>query len=192
MAKVFFTSDTHFNHRAMIEKAWRPMFSSVDEMNEEIIANWNLAVRPDDTVWHLGDFAMGNDVAARSLVALLNGHKHLVTGNHDHAWSANRDSAKYQRLWLDAGFESVQAFARRKIEGHSVMLSHFPYEGDHLDEARFDEYRLRDAGKYLIHGHVHESWKVNGRQINVGVDVWNFHPVELTQIEEYIRGHEAL
>jgi calcineurin-like phosphoesterase family protein len=34
-----------------------------------------------------------------------------------------------------------------------------------------------DNGLPLIHGHVHNSWKVNGRQINVGVDVWDFTPV---------------
>jgi calcineurin-like phosphoesterase family protein len=58
MAKVFFTSDTHFNHANIISYCSRP-FSSADEMNREIIARWNAVVGPEDTVYHLGDFAMG-------------------------------------------------------------------------------------------------------------------------------------
>jgi len=66
----------------------------------------------------------------------------------------------------------------------SVQLSHFPRAGDSpLDSSdRYARYRPRPAGAskvdpWLVHGHVHNAWTVNGRQVNVGVDVWDFAPV---------------
>lgn len=41
--KVFFTSDTHFNHANIIKFCERP-FGSIEEMNEALIANWNRVV----------------------------------------------------------------------------------------------------------------------------------------------------
>jgi len=71
MAKVFFTSDTHFNHVNIIKYCSRP-FSSVEEMNREMIARWNSVVGPEDTVFHLGDFAMGYSTEWPSFLSQLN------------------------------------------------------------------------------------------------------------------------
>lgn len=185
MGNVFFTADTHFNHQAMITNGWRP-FSSVEEMNETLVQRWNDQVRKNDQVWHLGDFGMGPDPEHLEFLQRLNGEKHLITGNHDKPWPGNRQSHKHQPKWREAGFSSIQAFARRRIAGRSVMISHFPYEGDHTGEDRYEQYRLLDDGEFLLHGHVHDAWQVKGRQINVGVDVWKFYPIPLEQIEEFI------
>lgn len=56
------------------------------------------------------------------------------------------------------------------------------YQGDSHDDRRFVGQRPADAGLVLLHGHVHERWKVNGRQVNVGVDVWDYRPVSDAQI----------
>lgn len=190
MSDVFFTADTHFGHRAMTERQWRPQYPTVAAMDEDLIERWNAVVDHQDTVWHLGDFSLGNWMHAAPIVFRLNGTKHLIAGNHDRCWPALRDSHKWQRAYIDAGFASVQAFARRRILGQSVMLSHFPFEGDHLEVDRFSEYRLPDTGGWIIHGHVHNAWKVKGRQINVGVDVNNFTPVRLDAIEDIMEiGH---
>ena len=45
-SRVFFTSDTHFNHTNIIRYCDRP-FKSTDEMNEKLIGNWNSAVGPE-------------------------------------------------------------------------------------------------------------------------------------------------
>ena len=42
-SRVFFTSDTHFNHTNIIRYCDRP-FKSTDEMNEKLIDNWDSAV----------------------------------------------------------------------------------------------------------------------------------------------------
>lgn len=58
--------------------------------------------------------------------------------------------------------------------------------GDHADrEDRYVEWRLPDTGNWLIHGHVHDEWFTNGRQINVGVDQ-SFTPFTQTEISDII------
>lgn len=63
---------------------------------------------------------------------------------------------------------------------------HFPYEGDSRAEDRYVDWRPLDRGRVLLHGHVHSSWRTNGRMINVGVDVWDFAPISEQQIIELV------
>lgn len=188
MANVWFTADTHFGHKAMAAtgKGWRP-FATVEEHDAFLIEQWNAVVRPDDQVWHLGDVGIGHRDPILAAVAKLHGTKHLIAGNHDEVWPGMRQAHLRQRQWMSV-FESVQAFARRRM-GNSqyALLSHFPYRGDHTEGDRFDEYRLRDTGMWLLHGHVHGEWAQRDRQINVGVDVRNWRPIELGEVAELMR-----
>ena len=54
--------------------------------------------------------------------------------------------------------------------GKFLTYSHYPYVGDSRDKDRFTGMRPMDTGGYLVHGHVHEKWRTNGRMFNVGVD----------------------
>lgn len=185
MGEVWFTADQHFGHARIIELCQRP-FAGVHEMNEALIERWNGLVRPGDHVWMLGDVALGSFAESLPLVSRLHGELHLIAGNHDRCWSGLRDGWKWLPRYLDAGFSTVQSFARTRIAGQSVLLSHFPYAGDHTEEDRFAEFRLPDKGKWLIHGHVHTQWAVRGRQINVGVDVRDFLPVPAGTVAQLI------
>lgn len=80
--------------------------------------------------------------------------------------------------------------------GPTVQLSHFPYAGE-SDKGRDDRYaasrprpwrRKGEEPVWLVHGHVHERWAVNGAQINVGVDVWGFRPVEDEVVAALVEG----
>lgn len=183
MNNVWFTADTHFGHRAMAAtgKGWRP-FATVEEHDEHLIEAWNKVVRADDHVWHLGDVGMGPVEEILTKVATLNGRKHLVAGNHDLVWSGHRQAHQHQRRWLQE-FESVQSFARRRLSKTEMfMLSHFPYAGDHTADERYAQFRLRDEGAWLVHGHVHDTWDVLDLQVNVGVDVRDWRPVHLDEL----------
>ena len=79
---VFFTSDLHFFHKNIIRFDNRP-FTSVEEMNETLIRNWNRKVKKDDLVYILGDISWGNDEETCAIFARLNGRKVLIKGNHD-------------------------------------------------------------------------------------------------------------
>lgn len=180
---IWFTSDPHFGHARICELSGRP-FASVDEMNDALVDNWNSRVRPSDWVFALGDMCLGTFSESVKQLARLNGIRVLLPGNHDRVSSLYHGSEAKKREWHDA-YTSAGFFVSGEIlemttlfpEIGKVKLSHFPYAGDSHDEERFKEARPVDDGSWLLHGHVHEAWKVNGRQINVGVDVWDYAPV---------------
>lgn len=77
---IWVTSDTH--HANIIKYCNRP-FSSVEEMNETIIENWNKVVSKGDIVYHLGDFALGDKSLIPDFIRRLTGHISFIMGNHD-------------------------------------------------------------------------------------------------------------
>ena len=82
MNNIWFTSDTHFGHKNILiyESDARP-FETLEEMHEVLIDRWNSVVRDGDTVYHLGDFAFGQQWV--SIAERLKGRKKLIMGNHD-------------------------------------------------------------------------------------------------------------
>ena len=80
---IYFISDTHFNHRNCIWHNNRP-FKNVEEMDAQLIKNWNRVVKNNDEIYHLGDFAWQvSPTRLKEIMEQLNGHKHLILGNHD-------------------------------------------------------------------------------------------------------------
>lgn len=181
---TFFTSDTHLGHRLVAEEVRG--FSSIEEHDAAIIENWNSIVKPYDIVWHLGDVGMGGLARFLPQLKQLNGRKHLITGNHDACWPGHRDSFRVQRDWMNV-FESVQPFARRRVNDAVVLLSHFPYDGDHTTNDRCVQYRLRDEGEWLLHGHTHfKDQQLHGTQLHVGMDAWGLKPVPVDIVQRLI------
>ena len=156
---IFFTSDSHFgDHRTI--NIWKRPFASVAEMDETLLAAWNAAVGPEDEVWHLGDVARRpDDVPA--LLARLNGTKHLVRGNNDPPGTVAAE-----------GWASVQDYAELELEGRKLVLCHYP----------FRSWNGQAKGALDLHGHSHGRLKPMPRQIDVGVDVWDWRPVTLAQL----------
>jgi calcineurin-like phosphoesterase family protein len=181
----FFTADLHLGHANIIRYCDRP-FPTVGAMNGALIANWIEIVRPDDDVWVLGDVAMGRISETLPLVANLPGRKHLVPGNHDRCWPGHRQvRPEHVAMYEDVGFTIHPPILRTELGDHDVVLCHLPIAGDSRDADRYTEHRpTLDADTWLLHGHVHEKWKTNGCQINVGVDVWNYRPVPETDLIE--------
>jgi calcineurin-like phosphoesterase family protein len=158
---IFFTSDTHFGHGGALGIYRRP-FASVPAMDEALVARWNETVGPDDEVWHLGDFAIRQRHAVVvELLGRLAGKKRLVTGNNDPA----------ETTALDA-WASVQPYAEISIDGVFLVLCHYP----------FRSWRGMAKGSVNLHGHCHGRLKPQPRQIDVGVDVWDFRPVTMAEI----------
>jgi len=156
-------------HHNIIGYCSRP-YSNTFEMEQDIVAKFNAVVKPEDTVWHLGDFAMNEVVVPKVLPKLL-GHHKLVSGNHDKCHPKHKKWEAAKNRYLSYGFEEVVVSA----EVHPFKLCHVPYG----DERYGCLYSLPDTGAWLLCGHVHGAWKVKGKMINVGVDVWNMAPVSL-------------
>lgn len=188
---IWLTSDLHFGHENIIRYCDRP-FADVDEMDAELVRRWNERVAPDDVVWVLGDVALGPIHHSLGLVAQLAGDKRLVAGNHDRCWPGNRKPERWVQPYRDAGFTEIVTQTELDLgDGVVVPACHFPYRGDSHDDDRFIPYRPVDHGGWLLHGHVHERWKVDDRQINVGCDVWDYAPVDAATIRALIAAGPA-
>jgi len=184
---VWFTADLHLGHANIIGYCQRP-FADVAAMDEALIDRWNQTVQSTDTVWVLGDVALGPIEHTLAKVGRLEGRKRLVTGNHDRCWFGHgRRSTEWVDRYLDAGFEEVhQGEVRLDVGGVGVGACHFPYRGDSHDQERYVEHRPPDQGGWLLHGHVHDQWRQCERMVNVGVDVWNYRPVSEATIASVI------
>ena len=189
---VWFTADLHLGHANIIRYSDRP-FAGVDDMNAGLVDRWNESVRPQDTVWVLGDVALGRIIDTLPLVGRLHGHKLLVAGNHDRCWAGHgRRAAGWSGRYLDAGFDEVhQGAVSVDLDGTKVLACHFPYRGDSDDHDRYVENRPPDRGRWLLHGHVHERWRQRGRMINVGVDAWDYRPVGEAELITLVRAGPA-
>lgn len=203
----WFTSDLHFWHKNVIRYCTRPyedekdstgkvIKEDVEVMNEALIRNWNELVKPDDTVWVLGDLSL----AFRPIELYsrrLNGKKKLVPGNHDWCHPAHKKSrgAEKCKTWYDKyteyGWEVLPIYVELDLPGAAkVNICHMPYKGDSTDD-RYQNYRLIDDGRVLLCGHVHQHWQTKRTpkgtlMINVGVDVWDQKPVSMEKLKELI------
>lgn len=162
-----FVADTHFGHKFMAELRG---YDTVEDHDEAMLDRLNGQIHRDSIVWILGDIGIRTNEATLDTVSRIKGRKMLISGNHDSTHPMHRNAWKHQAKALRV-FEYVSPFQRLKLGGYEVMLSHFPYKGDHYDADRYEPYRLRDEGFPLLCGHVHHAWKFSGNQWNVGVDV---------------------
>lgn len=189
MSEVYFTSDPHFGHQKVIEYCNRP-YTTKEEMDKDLIEKWNNTVRPEDTLYVLGDFSLSKH-AVRDITPQLNGQKHLIMGNHDwcHPIRAKEKPIvmeRFKNMYLEAGFASVKLIDNIEIDKTNIILHHMPYRNDGHDE-RYLNWRLEDKGSWLLHGHVHKTWKTRNKMINVGVDVWDYKPVHIDEIAKIIK-----
>lgn len=180
-SNIFFTSDTHFNHKNIILYCQRP-FDTIEKMNETIIANWNKTVPQDGIVFHLGDFALGGSEAWNKVLPRLNGQIHLILGNHD---------MKNFRQGYAEHFASVQEQLTVEMGKKKLILTHFPllcYHGTWGTEMNV----------WNLMGHVH-TLKSNNEgkdferlqylfptQYDVGVDFNNYTPISFQEVKEKI------
>jgi calcineurin-like phosphoesterase family protein len=168
---VWFTSDTHFGHDAIIGFMDRP-FGSAEEMDAALIANWNAAIAPGDTVYHLGDFSFRNAKPAPDYLDVLNGEVHLITGNHDGA--TLRDHA--------GSFASVSDIKEVSVSGQTIVLCHYPMR----------EWPGAWRGAWHLFGHVHGrlNHEPIGYSLDVGVDTHCFRPWSFEEISAVLDSRE--
>jgi calcineurin-like phosphoesterase family protein len=163
---LFFTADHHFGHGGARGLFKRP-FASVAAMDRAMIVRWNAAVAADDEVWHLGDFAVRQSTARMGeLLETLAGTKHLLVGNNDGPATTGL-----------AGWASVQHYAELEEGGTFLVLCHYPLRSWHR----------MSRGALNLHGHSHGRLAPLPRQVDVGVDVWNFRPITLADIRAHLR-----
>lgn len=193
---IYFTSDLHIGHKLVsgLRGFWdEDNMVSVPATAENPIGSeclpdttahdqwladiWDSTVKKhDDQVYILGDLSINGGQHALDWIAARPGIKHLIAGNHDPVHPMDRRAPRLLPLWLGY-FETVQPFARRKLNGQNLLLSHFPYwsfgDGPGRPQARYEQYRLPDLGLPLLHGHTHGTERDHDNMLHVGVDAWD-------------------
>lgn len=181
-------SDTHFGHtnswaKFKLADGCTPLrpFTSTEEMDETMVERHNAVVKPEDTVYVLGDVVINK----KSLhhVKRLNGHKRLIRGNHDIFKDSDYRDVGFEQIW------GVRVFVDKFI------LSHIPLHPDCIT----DRFRVN------VHGHLHANEvmrtrtnMVHGtmtglitepdpRYLCVSVEHTDYRPLHFDEVEERIQ-----
>lgn len=182
MSQIYFTADLHLGHDLVATD--RGYQDTADHDNH--IINEIEQLPAGSTLWILGDLDRGSehDHALQALDHIAcNVRLQLVAGNHDASHPMHRRAHLYQRKYMRV-FHSVQQSAKIRHNNREVLLSHFPYEGDHTDEPRYNQWRLRDYGQPLVHGHTHQATPTHPdrpNQVCVSWDAWG-RPAQLDEV----------
>lgn len=129
-------------------------------MDSALTEGWNAVVRPEDTVWHLGDFAVRH-LDPAGLLAALNGTKHLVPGNND--------PPPVRAL---AGWADVCPLVELEVDGTLLVLCHYALR----------TWPGQGRGALNLHGHSHGRLKPLPSQFDVGVDARDYRPVQVSEL----------
>jgi calcineurin-like phosphoesterase family protein len=166
MLDVFYIADTHFGHKNIVRfqrpdgSLIRP-WTDLEQMHEDLIANWNRKVTPKDTVYILGDVVW----SAKYFPVLkrLNGNKILIAGNHD---TIVKDHIQcYNSVYTSRVHENL-------------FLTHIPVHCSSIP-ARCT---------HNIHGHLHdrrvllEDKSVDPRYFCVSVEHIGYAPIEHSEL----------
>ncbi|MBS5216474.1 MAG: metallophosphoesterase family protein [Clostridiales bacterium] len=168
----YYISDMHFGHRNVLKYDKRP-FSSVEEMDEILISNWNRKVKDHDDIWILGDFCYHSEKDPAFYLKQLKGKKHLIVGNHDRVTLSSDSAIRY--------FKSIERMQHIKDGKENIIMCHFPIA----------DWNAKKRGCYHIYGHIHnarddiyEFMRKQERALNAGCMINNYEPATLEELIE--------
>lgn len=182
---LWLTSDLHLGHANIQTYADRP-FSSLKEMNETLINNWNTCIALDDTVYLLGDLCFPKYIRPEAVLESLHGNITLIAGNHD--------KQRVRDLFRGRCFEHLDFPIVTDKRVYKCVLNHRPV----WPKGTPDPYHDHDASinpddyDFIIHGHVHKKWIKRGKNIHIGVDAHDYFPVPLNKIVALISENSIL
>jgi len=190
--RVFFTSDTHYNHTNICRgvSKWDGSrgtrdYETLNQMNIDLQDNINMLVMEDDILIHLGDWSFGGfDRIAEFRNKLNCKNIHLFLGNHDHHILNNKDNV--QDLFASVNEQRmvtivIQPTTKGEVaKKYRFVMSHYPLAS----------WQDMGQGVMHVHGHIHtpHQFKVGpGRMMDVGIDGSpDFQPYTLDQVLKLI------
>lgn len=173
---IWFTSDLHLGHNAVINMQHRP-YKDAAEMNNALIHNINECVKKNDKLYILGDVSHHiTPEETNELVSRINGRKYLLLGNHDVV--GEPEICPY-----DASlFEFVGNYLKINDYGMNIIMMHYPML----------TWPKVTAGSVMLHGHIHSDKSYNEankrygiRRYDVGVDANDYYPVSIETIKAF-------
>jgi addiction module RelB/DinJ family antitoxin len=183
LQKVFFTSDLHFGHENVLRFDNRP-FSSVEEMDAELVRRWNTKVGKGDLVYVLGDLIWkSRNGDAHNLIKSLNGQIILIKGNHDRflhnaqAKAALAGIKDYDDICVTLEDGSVRRCILSHYfipfyNGHRYQAIHLHGHSHFTDEADLELKMAKELNEIGFKSEIY----------NVGCMHWDYAPVTLDEI----------
>ena len=176
--KMWFTADQHFFHKNIYKEdffssGFKRPWRTEAEGRKNIIERHNSLVKKDDWVIHGGDFAMIAKSQAdrlRPILEKLNGRHILVLGNHDEIKPFN---------YINVGFTNVSTSYIMELDNRwKIVVNHDP-------SARC----VVDDNTIFLCGHIHNLFRAipNKLTVNIGVDVWDYYPINLGNILDELK-----
>lgn len=196
---VYFTSDTHFHHKNIVRgtSSWGEFregsshqntrdFNTLEEHDEALVKSINALVKPEDELWHLGDWSFGGHEQIKKFREQLNCRKiHLVFGNHDqHIEPIN---SSYRGL-----FESCQYVKELSFKIDSSRSGRYGKTKIFLSHYSHQVWNQSHHGVIHLFGHSHGTLKGIGKSMDVGVDTNNLYPYHLDEILTIMKGKETV
>lgn len=173
--EIWFWSDLHLGHENMYRftnydgtpcRPWNP--EQMYEAEEYMIQEYNKLVKPEDTVYNLGDVGSRTDRISYFMDRLVKSRRILLMGNHD-----NKIGAKF----LGKYFNEIRGCYNLE----NYLMTHIPVCSG--SKGRF---------KRNIHGHTH--WNIitmdnNGKipdpwYKNVCVEITGFKLINFSEIKD--------
>lgn len=159
---IYFSSDHHFNHVNILNHCNRP-FSSVEDMDKEMVDRWNSVVKENDEIYYLGDLTLGNWETAYGYIKQLKGRIKFIKGNHDERWFPSLNT--HQKL------PPIHEF---KLNKKLFVLCHYSMQ----------TWNGFYKGSIHLFGHSHGNLEGIGKSMDVGVDSNNFYPISIDEVLE--------
>jgi calcineurin-like phosphoesterase family protein len=156
---IFVTSDTFFGRKlAAIEGG----FETIEDMEDSIIDNWNERVKPNDVVYHLGNFGW-DPISTESALIHLNGKIFFIGGSYDKHLSEN-SLVKIGRHILLPPISEISKL--------NAVFSHWP----------LSNWSNREGNSI----HVHGGSKLENikNRFCANISNWNWSPIEFDFLKE--------
>jgi calcineurin-like phosphoesterase family protein len=163
--EVFWIADEHYWHKLLAKIRG---FDDPSAMNEVLIKNSNLVVRPKDVVIHVGDFSLGNKSQTEELLRRLNGYHIIIPGDHDKILSQIKSNL----------FELRPPIFKVEVEGIQIINCHYImmiWPRSHF-------------GSWHVFAHTHGRLKGVGKSHDVGVDNNNLFPISFGELKKIMKG----
>jgi calcineurin-like phosphoesterase family protein len=167
-SNIFIASDTWFN---------RPMgdysHMTIEEYNNMVIDNWNVAVGNDDIVYVLGGFGIGD---CYDIVLKLNGKIHFlnsVYGQYD----------EYFRDCIKEGVENcVNKDIQKRIFFERNQIIVLPNEDCILSYFPLNNWAGKSTGTFCFHGYTN-GHNLKDNNVSCKLELWKYKPVSIDEIK---------
>lgn len=156
---IWFISDTHFGHSNVIKYSGRP-FVNANDMDTQLIDNYNNNVGQNDlTIWG-GDVAFMGTTKTNAILDQLNGDKILVVGNHD------MDNKKVKKM----NFKETHL---TYVLAPNIVITHYPLT-------------VCPPNVFNVHGHVHNVSVASIQHVNICVEITDYAPIHMSRLQRIL------